>query len=152
LAAFHRSHQLRTGRVSQIGQAYHVTFTTFNRAPLLADFYAARAAVCAAKHSDASGFTHTSAMVVMPDHVHWLLTLTRGNIANTVRTVKSAAARTINVQRSGIDAVWQKGYYDHALRNEEALLDVARYIVANPLRAGLVARRADYPHWHAQWV
>ncbi|MFV3290267.1 transposase, partial [Pseudomonas sp. NY11955] len=29
---------------------------------------------------------------------------------------------------------------------------VARYIVANPIRAGLVSRVGDYPHWDAVWL
>jgi len=48
--------------------------------------------------------------------------------------------------------VWQKGYYDHALRDEENLAAVARYIVANPLRAGLARNVADYPLWDAVWI
>jgi hypothetical protein len=48
--------------------------------------------------------------------------------------------------------VWQKGFYDHALREGEALQNVARYIVANPLRAGLVAHIGDYPLWDAVWL
>jgi len=38
------------------------------------------------------------------------------------------------------------------LRNDEDLLDVARYVVANPVRAGLVPRVGDYPFWNAVWL
>jgi putative transposase len=48
--------------------------------------------------------------------------------------------------------LWQKGYHDRAIRREEDLLAVARYIVANPLRAGLVKRVGDYPLWDAVWL
>jgi len=34
----------------------------------------------------------------------------------------------------------------------EDLMKVARYIVANPLRAGLAGHLADYPHWDAIWL
>ena len=70
----------------------------------------------------------------------------------SVNTIKSYASRTINqiIGRSG--PVWQKGYYDHALRDEENLAAVARYIVANPLRAGLARNVADYPLWDAVWI
>ena len=37
--------------------------------------------------------------------------------------------------------------YEHILRNDEAALSVARYIIKNPVRAGLVARVEDY--WHS---
>lgn len=48
--------------------------------------------------------------------------------------------------------LWQDGYHDHALRKEEDLQQVARYIVANPLRAKLVADIGDYPLWDAIWL
>jgi len=48
--------------------------------------------------------------------------------------------------------IWQDGFHDHALRQEEDLAEVARYIVANPLRAGLVERVGDYSHWDAVWL
>jgi putative transposase len=38
------------------------------------------------------------------------------------------------------------------LRNEESVIDAARYIIANPLRAGLVKRVGDYPLWDAVWL
>ena len=45
-----------------------------------------------------------------------------------------------------------KGYYDHALRKEENVQNIARYIVANPLRADLVKNVGDYPYWYAKWT
>jgi hypothetical protein len=38
------------------------------------------------------------------------------------------------------------------LRSDDDLQDMARYVVANPLRAGLVARIGDYPFWNAVWL
>ncbi|MNN75503.1 hypothetical protein D3C81_1918110 [compost metagenome] len=48
--------------------------------------------------------------------------------------------------------VWQSGYHDHALRRDEDLKAAARYLVANPLRAGLVKSVRDYPFWNAVWL
>ena len=48
--------------------------------------------------------------------------------------------------------VWQQGFHDRALRREDDLVKVARYVVANPLRAGLVRKYGDYPLWDAIWV
>ena len=36
--------------------------------------------------------------------------------------------------------------------SDEDLVAVARYIVANPVRAGLVKNVRDYPHWDAVWL
>jgi hypothetical protein len=40
--------------------------------------------------------------------------------------------------------LWQRSFYDRALRNEESLESVARYIFFNPVEAGLVEQWADY--------
>ena len=47
-------------------------------------------------------------------------------------------------QRTG-RYLWQEGYWDHTLRDDESLLAIAAYIVLNPVRAGLVASPEDYP-------
>nr|WP_237738875.1 transposase [Alcanivorax hongdengensis] len=96
---------------------------------------------------DQSGATQTWCFVVMPDHVHWLFSLgERYSLSHTVMMLKSRVVR-----RMGL-SVWQRGFHDHALREEESVIEVARYIVANPLRAGLVSRLADYPYWNAAWL
>ena len=48
--------------------------------------------------------------------------------------------------------MWARSFHDHALRRDENLLTVARYIVANPIRAGLVRRVGEYPFWNAVWL
>ena len=109
--------------------------------------------VRALQREDEAGHTKTLAFVVMPDHLHWLVQLTgERSLPVSVSTIKSFSTRSINrtVGRSG--PVWQKGFYDHALRDEENLAAVARYIVANPLRAGLTPSVSNYPLWDAIWV
>ena len=87
----------------------------------------------------------TLAFVIMPDHLHWLLCLEQATLSTVVGAVKSVTAHAYGC------TLWQEGFHDHALRKEEDLVETARYIVANPLRAGLVKRLGDYPHWHAVW-
>jgi putative transposase len=95
----------------------------------------------------------TLAFVVMPDHLHWLMSLREGNTLDKVMaSVKSVSSHKVNklLQRTG--KVWQEGYHDHALRKDEDVVEVARYLAANPLRAGLVKCANDYPLWDAVWV
>ena len=47
---------------------------------------------------------------------------------------------------------WQTGFHDHALRTEEDLPAIARYVIANPLRAGIVTSVRAYPHWDTVWL
>jgi hypothetical protein len=44
------------------------------------------------------------------------------------------------------------GFHDHALHRDEDLKNLGLYVVANPLRAGLVKSLGDYPHWDAIWL
>jgi len=143
------SHQknLRIGRYSQQNQIYHITFTTINRAPIFKDFVNARALINILKQSDQLKYTTTLSFVVMPDHIHWLMQLDGSqSLSNVVKTVKSKAS--VQLGRS----IWQVGYYDHAVRKDEDIVNIARYIIANPIRAGLVTKVGDYPHWDAVWI
>jgi hypothetical protein len=62
-----------------------------------------------------------------------------------VRLFKSATAA--QAARLGLQGrLWQRGFHDRCLtRTDETLADVARYIVKNPVRAGLVQRAEDWP-------
>ena len=137
---------LRVGRWSHTGHVYHITTATRHRRRVFAELYAARAVIASLSHADDAGETRTLAFVLMPDHLHWLLELRRGSLAAVVGGMKSSSAHRLG------RPVWQPGYHDHALRRDEDLRTVARYIIANPLRAGLVERVGDYPHWDAIWL
>ncbi len=81
----------------------------------------------------------------MPDHVHLLVT--GADDADLPRFVKDFKQRTgYAYRRTNAEALWQKSYYDHVVRAEEDLREVARYIVGNPVRAALAATPADYPY------
>jgi REP element-mobilizing transposase RayT len=67
-------------------------------------------------------------------------------------STKSYSARAVNAALNRRGPLWQRGFHDRAVRREEDLQAVARYIVANPLRAGLVRRVHDYPLWDAKWL
>lgn len=89
----------------------------------------------------------------MPDHLHLLITLgTEESLSGIVQKMKSNTARELKACNPGVEQVWAPAFHDRALRREEDLRDVARYLVLNPVRAGLVRRVGDYPFWDAVWV
>ena len=92
------------------------------------------------------------AWVIMPDHFHWLIQLEQQTLARLMQAIKSRSTLTINWALNESGAFWQSGYHDRAIRDGEDLLPFARYIVANPLRAGLVDKIGDYPLWDACWL
>ncbi|MEZ4599556.1 MAG: transposase [Syntrophotaleaceae bacterium] len=147
-----QSRNLRKGRISQPGNHYLLTAKTHNRRPVFRDLQAARCCIRALRHQQEAGRVNSLAFVVMPDHLHWLVELRSGNLADVMRLVKGYVARTINRQTGSTGPLWQSGYHDHALRSDEDLREIARYVVANPVRAGLVESVWAYPHWDAVWV
>ena len=146
------SRALRRGRASDIGRMYLLTWATQGRMPVLSAYWAARQVAMALKGADDEGLSETWAFVVMPDHVHWLVVLRGCSLDALVRRVKSVSARGIHQKMGGAGALWQSGFHDHALRTEEDVRNVARYVIANPQRAGLVEHVSDYPWWDARWL
>ena len=149
------SSALRKGRSSISGQVYHVTARSKDGAERFADFSAARAACPAFVSAAAQSNIVLLAWVLMPDHAHWLIELGDGaNLSKAIAAMKRSSASAIN----GLHAsnrgrsVWQDGFHDRAVRSDEDLLAVARYVVANPLRAKLVDRVGDYPFWSSVWL
>jgi len=138
---------LRKGRVSLPDHAYLVTIVTSSRKPVFTSFTAARVAVRCFHDKDVECHAQTLAFVVMPDHVHWLLQLEEeGSLSEAVRMYKTKVSLILR-QR-----IWQRGFHDHALREEDDQRDIARYLIANPLRSGLAKNIGEYPHWDAIWL
>ena len=144
---------LRKGRHSAFNHVYHVTACTLGRRPVFEKLETARAVIHELKTADRAGRSETLAFVVMPDHLHWLVRLAgKHSLSRVMNLMKSFSALRINECLGRQGQVWQRGFHDHGVRNEEDIASIARYIVANPLRAGLVDRLGDYPHWDAIWL
>ena len=91
----------------------------------------------------------------MPDHAHLLVQLASDepqSLETLVRNMKSVATRNVRRCKNFSQPLWQRAFHDRALRRDEDLRTAARYIIANPLRAGLVRNIADYPFWGAAWL
>jgi putative transposase len=83
----------------------------------------------------------------MPDHVHVLAT---GACADSDlrRFIGSWKQKSGYAHcQSTSSRLWQGGFYDHVLRQEEDRAAVIRYLLENPIRAGLVQDLQQYPHW-----
>ena len=143
---------LLRGRYSEPGREYLVTAVTDKRKPYFESFDVARLLTHALRESHEVAQAEWLAFVVMPDHFHALLRLRQAPLATVMRTVRGISARQINRRLGRSGRVWQPGYHDRALRSEEDRVAIARYIVGNPLRAGLVDNLGDYPHWDAVWL
>ncbi|PKM03027.1 MAG: transposase [Gammaproteobacteria bacterium HGW-Gammaproteobacteria-5] len=143
---------LRRGRYSETSRVYLLTAVLHGREALLKDFTLGRLLVAELRDAYEVGLVHSLAWVVMPDHLHWLVQLESTTLNELMRRIKGRSARRINQRLSRAGPLWQHGFHDRALRQEEDLRAVARYVIANPVRAGLVKRVADYPLWDAIWL
>ncbi|MDT3312904.1 transposase [Pseudomonas sp. rhizo66] len=143
---------LRKGRYSEAGRIYLLTAVVHERQSVFSDWRLGRLLVEQMRAANDEGMVQSLAWVVMPDHLHWLIELKHCSLAALMCRVKSRSCRSINLKRGSQGGIWQRGYYDRALRRDEDLKAAARYIVMNPLRAGLVGRVGDYPLWDAIWL
>ncbi|MEO8682175.1 MAG: transposase [Vicinamibacterales bacterium] len=91
------------------------------------------------------GFSIT-AYCLMPDHVHQLVEATREDalLTNFVASWKQRTGFAWGRRSTGT-RLWQKGYWDRVLRDDDNPLSFARYVVENPVRAKLVGAVKDYP-------
>ena len=145
---------LRIGRFSEANRAYFVTTVLAEREHrYFADLWLARMVIAEMRRLHDAAVVNSLAWVVMPDHLHWLFQMGEmASLAQVVKDIKARSAYRINQQLHRRGPLWQKAYYDHALRREEDVRQIARYICANPLRAGLTQVVGDYPHWDAIWL
>ena len=81
----------------------------------------------------------------MPDHAHLLVEAKALN--SEMKRFASAAKQYAGFyyKQKTRKSLWQPSYYEHILRDDEDTWSVARYIVENPLRAGLAKSADEYP-------
>ena len=113
-------------------------------------WYLAWKASCVMSKKSGRSSYHTGICHYAWSH-HWLIQLEQKALSDTVKSFKGKSAYLINKTMNRRGPVWQSGFYDHAVRHDEALVSIARYIVMNPVRAGLVKSVREYPLWDAGW-
>jgi putative DNA methylase len=88
---------------------------------------------------------HLHSYVVMPNHVHLLIT-PRAPVSKLMQSLKRFTARDGN-RILGLTGqpFWQDESYDRLVRDEREFQRIAQYIEANPVNAGLVATPEEFP-------
>jgi putative transposase len=144
-----RRHSLRLKEYdySQAG-AYFITVCTHRRLLLFGDVIEANVRlndVGAIVNESWANLPHhyrgieLDEFIVMPNHVHGIIILTddperRHAIPEIVRGFKTFSARKANQYRRVRTALWQRGYYEHVIRDERGLNRIRAYITNNPGR------------------
>ena len=87
------------------------------------------------------------AAVVMPNHVHLVVTLREGiELSSFVRQIKGATSREINQILGRTGPLWQADYFDRFIRSSGHLARCVKYVHWNPVKAKLAAHPSWYPH------
>jgi len=96
------------------------------------------------KYRDAGEF-ELHEYVVMPNHVHLLLSLDdqqqRGRV---VQLIKGGFSHSVRRHGVSFPVVWQQRYYDRRVRDADEFVEFSRYIRENPVRKGLAEHAEDY--------
>jgi hypothetical protein len=96
--------------------------------------------------SAGDGIAHVPlAWVIMPNHVHLLTGQLHGQpLWKMIKQIKAVSAINFNRCRNTQGALWQKGYFDRPIRDQEHLLRTMEYIHGNPVKAKLVANQYNW--------
>jgi putative transposase len=98
------------------------------------------------KHVAAGQFTLLD-FVVMPDHVHLLITVGAGmSIEKAMQLIKGGFSFRLSKEFGFKGEVWQKGFSEVRVNDETSLLQHKAYIEGNPMKAGLAAAVGEYPY------
>ena len=86
----------------------------------------------------------------MPDHFHALASA-ESESSDLQRFVRLSKQRSgFGFKRTHGERLWQDSYFDRTLRENETVPTTIAYIVANPVRAGIVSSPGEYPYWGSQ--
>jgi len=149
----HSSHLLRKGRVSQPLHFYVITTVTYLRQPIFTQIDIAKKVIAELYVLEHENAVSTISYVLMPDHLHWQFQLlNKYTLAEVVKHLKGRTTQLINKSEQRKGSIWQADYFDHQIKDENDLIKQARYIIANPLRAGLVSNIGNYPFWNCIYL
>jgi putative transposase len=132
-------------RVQAAGAHYHVGARGINRAPVFLT------------HEDHDRFLvllsdvvarcgwRCHAYCLMPNHYHLALTTPEPNLGEGMGRLNQIYAQWFNHRHGRVGHLFEQRYWSRMIETEAHFFAVARYIVANPVRAGLVPTPDDYP-------
>ncbi len=98
-------------------------------------------------HYRDSGASLLHEFVIMPDHVHLILTPNpETSLEKAVQLIKGGSSHRIHKERGNRMEIWQVGFHDWTIRDTEDWKAKANYIHMNPVRARLCERAEDWPY------
>ena len=130
-------------RFQQTRQMHFITFSCYGRKPKLATPRARSVFEQSLEQMRLSFSLYVAGYVVMPEHVHLLLTEPESSpLSRAIQALKQSVARTLALRAP--EPFWLERYYDFNLWSEEKRIEKLRYLHRNPVARGLVERPEDW--------
>ena len=128
-------------------KTYFITFNTKNREVLTPHSRSLVLETCVSGNRKKYDL---HAVVVMPDHVHLLLTPLCDNdgeisLPEILQEIKSVSAHKVNKYLGRHGRLWQEESFDRAMREVENIRAKIDYIMGNPMQEGLAQSPYEYP-------
>jgi putative transposase len=140
----------RPPRLAQIFQSYgaplfFVTICTLHRRKIPSLPVAQNVLTRYGKRATSEFNVALGRYVIMPDHFHFFI---RGDqnfvLGDWVKGFKRTMSEAFPKEQPR--SLWQPGFFDHLLRNDESYAQKWEYVRENPVRAGLVKVAEDWPY------
>jgi putative transposase len=131
----------RLERRQQTGNLHFITFSCYGRNPYLESSLAASIFESSLESMRQKYEFHILGYVVMPEHVHLLLTEPP---THPLSTVLGSLKRSVSKQLPE-SPFWLPRYHDFNVFSPEKRLEKLRYLHRNPIARGLVPTPAEYP-------
>lgn len=130
------------------GGIYFFTVVTFHRVPFFTDEHRVEILRQAFRKVMATRPFEIDAMVILSDHLHCIWRMPEGDAdySSRWREIKKAVSRQINTATNARNErmVWQRRFWEHAIRDEEDWRRHVDYIHYNPVKHGLASHPGDW--------
>jgi putative transposase len=137
--------KLQPPRLIEDYSEYFLTFNTFKRKEFLTNKDIPVMLINSFNFLSRRVNVNLDSYVVMPDHIHLLISCKRGkDIPIFLRRLKSFTSREIKERMGLSDYVWQRGTFDHVIRDSNDYEDHFDYIHFNPVKHRYVSKPEDW--------
>jgi putative transposase len=134
------------GRILDSRRTFFVTTKTFMGKRLLQSDRNATLLVDVLRSCVAAGRFRLHDFVIMPDHLHLLLTLSGDmSLEKAMQFIKGGYSFRLRRELGFSGEVWQRGFSDHRVHDGRSFDDHRRYIAFNPVKAGLASAPGEFP-------
>jgi putative transposase len=141
---------LKPGRLISPPGTYFVTFSTWQRRRLFVVENYVRLFLQTLYRYRREGRFQLHAFVVMPEHVHLLLTPPNDvTLEHAIQLIKGGYSHALGSILGRKREIWQRGFTDHRIRDEQDFVNHRNYIHRNPVERGFVNDPAEYRYCSA---